>query len=145
MPPAVWNESFESYRRFLRAFLWIAVVVAVIALAIATAAFAQPTTPTSLPRTDPSGIEVFARFAFNIIAGIISLAHLVFMMLYLEQIGIPLNDRWIAGRAKLMVWLLRLPLVLFCTVIAPFVGIALQVQLYLLIRGGLGRVVAGST
>lgn len=144
-PRGVWNEAFENYRRVLRVFLWIGVVVGAISLAfVAWMFFSQTATPTSLPGPGPSGIETSVRFGFHIIVGLTTLAHMVFMMLYFEQIGIRLNDPWIAGRAKLMVWLLPLLLVLFCTVIAPIAAIVLQVQLYLRVRGGLGRVVAAT-
>ena len=61
----------------------------------------------------------------------VGVAHVAILMIYIEQIGIRLNDPWIAARAKLLVWLAPVLGLLFCTVVGPIVGWVLQVQLFL--------------
>ena len=64
-----------------------------------------------------------------------------FLMLYFEQIGIRLQDPWIAARAKMLVWLVPVLMLLFCTIIAPIAALVLQVQLYWRVRGRIGGLV----
>ncbi|MBL8876110.1 MAG: hypothetical protein JNM86_09980 [Phycisphaerae bacterium] len=143
-PRGVWNQTFENYRRILRVLLWVGAILGLIAMGFAFGALtSQPTTstgPGSIP-SEPFGLGGFARLGVNVFAGVFGLAHTVFLMLYFEQIGMRLHDPWIAARAKMLVWLVPVLMLLFCTVVGPIAAVVLQVQLYWRVRGRVGGLV----
>lgn len=128
-PRRVWHEAFERYRRVLRIFLWISMGLGLIGFVFGIAAFGSISTPPAYP-PPPAGPLDIAQFVLNAISIMFMLAHFVFYMLYFEQLGIRLRDPVIAARAKLLVWLLPVLFVLFCTVIAPIAALILQIRLY---------------
>ncbi|MFO0860565.1 MAG: hypothetical protein U0570_08405 [Phycisphaerales bacterium] len=143
-PRGVWNQTFENYRRLLRLFLWLGVLMAIIGLWSAFSAFNSNSIsrPTSFSRPSSFSLEFILRTGFQLTAFLISFAYMVIMMLFLEQIGLRLHDPWIAARAKLLVWLVPVLLILSCTIIAPLAAAALQAHLYLKIRSRLGELMA---
>ena len=147
-PRGVWNESFENYRRVLRGLLWIHVLMAPIALGLAYMAWSSMSSagsiPTGIPASGPSspfGLEFFARMLLQLVAVVLSFANIVFLMLYFEQIGMRLHDPWIAARAKMLVWLVPVLMLLFCTIVGPIAAVVLQVQMYWRVRGRVGGLV----
>lgn len=138
-PRGVWGEAFERYRRVLRVFLWMGIVVGGAALIfVAVNLSGRP----QERGASPFGLKWAAQMVANIASAVLSLVQMVFLMLYFEQIGLRMHDPWIAGRAKMMVWLMPVLFLLFCTIIAPIVALVLQVQLYVRVWKGLGRVIA---
>ncbi|MBS0188300.1 MAG: hypothetical protein JSS51_09535, partial [Planctomycetes bacterium] len=128
----------------LRLFLWLGVLMAIIGLWSAFSAFNSNSIsrPTSFSRPSSFSLEFFLRTGFQLTALLISLAYMVIMMLFLEQIGLRLHDPWIATRAKLLVWLVPVLMVLSCTVIAPLAAALLQAHLYFKIRSRIGELMA---
>lgn len=148
-PRGVWNVTFENYRRVLRIFLWAGVILALIGLGFAFTAWnsflasSPASSGTSMPvsgAVSPFGLGFFARIGVNVVSFVVGLVHVVFLMLFFEQIGLRLNDPWIAARAKLPVWLAPVLMVLFCTIIGPLAGAVLQAHLFWRVRGRIGEV-----
>jgi hypothetical protein len=142
-PRGVWNEAFERYRRILRVLLWVGIGLGLLGFAFAIASFGPMANPPTYP-PPPAGPLDIAEFALNAISIIVMLAQTVFCMLYFEQLGVRLRDPLIAARAKLLVWLLPVLLVLVCTVIAPIAALILQIRLYTKVQARLRECLAAA-
>jgi hypothetical protein len=123
-PRGIWHEPFEKFRRILRIILWLSIALNIIGLGIAILFFSLSESPGAVADS------MLTQFVVQGIGALWGAAYVVVQMFYCRYLGERMRDLWIIKQATLLSWLLPLLALLFCTYIAPLVGLALQIHFY---------------
>lgn len=132
-PRGIWHEPFEKFRRILRIILWLSIALNLIGLGIVILFFSLSESPGAVADS------MLTQFVVQGIGALWGAAYFVVQMFYCRYLGERMRDLWITKQATLLSWLLPLLTLLFCTYIAPLVGLALQMHFYYQLQMRLGR------
>lgn len=124
-PRGIWHEPFEKFRRLLRLMLWLSIAFAALTMLIGLVAILLM----GRDRFNTPG-AIAIRFGLQGLGVLWGIAYIVVEMMYIRFLGERMRDLWLINHAKLLVWLLPLLSLLFCTGIAPLVGLGLRVHLF---------------
>lgn len=124
-PRGIWHEPFEKFRRILRLMLWLSIAFTALAAVIGLVALLVM----GRDRFVAPG-AVALRVGLQGLGLLWGIAFLVVEMMYIRFLGERMRDLWLINHAKLLVWLLPLLSLLFCTGIAPLVALGLQMHLF---------------